>query len=101
MLAVLIDRFIASGESSPRHMAGTAAARRKGVGGNGAAGERNRRGMMLSASWGAVMSRTGEINRFRGDGFPVHPSPGGGAAAAPSGGGRSQQRSSRQKRRHG
>ena len=32
-LAVLIDHFIASGEPSPRHMAGVAAARRDGAGG--------------------------------------------------------------------
>ena len=31
--------------------------------------------MMLSASWGAVMSRAGEIDRFREDGFPIHLSP--------------------------
>ncbi len=39
-LAVLIDRFIASGKPSPRHMVGVAAVRRKGAGDNGVAGER-------------------------------------------------------------
>jgi hypothetical protein len=42
-------------------------------GGRGTMGRRvnaNRRGMMLSASWEAVMSRVGEIDRFHEDGFP-------------------------------
>ena len=51
----------------------------RGAGGNGAAGggTRNRRGTRCSLpSWGAVMSRAGgEIDRFREEGFPVHPSP--------------------------
>jgi hypothetical protein len=41
-------------------------------GGRGTTGRRanaNRRGMTLSASWEAVMSHTGEIDRFHEDGF--------------------------------
>ena len=47
--------------------------RGKARGGRGTTGRQvnaNRRGTTLSASWEAVMSRAGDIDRFHEDGFP-------------------------------
>jgi len=47
--------------------------RGKAQGGRGTTGRRanaNHRGTTLSASWEAVMSHAGEIDRFHKDGFP-------------------------------
>jgi hypothetical protein len=87
-----------------KHMVGVAAARRRGGGDNGAAGECK----SSQHDWEAMMSRAGEIDRFHEDGFLAPPSPlpsrGSPVVAAwrrhRRGGGRSQQRSSHKKRRH-
>ena len=84
-LAVLINRFMCVG--SLPHSTWSVRPRQ---GARGRGGKRrvnpNRRGTMLSASWEAVMSRAGEINRFHKVGFPgllsLLPSRGSPAAAA-------------------